>query len=277
MNSSDYQSWMRKAFLYVEAALGQELATPSRVCMTEDYFRSALVRGLAASRPDLAHRIDTEVDARPWTTHQCIQCGTTDGQRRPMQHDVAVIPDSNDQGLLCEVKWLKSPNPKAIAGDIWKLLLSRGIDAEQQARRTYLLLGGEMKALSDSLNSLRKHHVDFRWSNAGRNGGTPATRKLSAAKFLASNLGTNEFKQVLGWSSNPRHFRISSNMWAEMKISRRYEPWVKAIDGTKWRAVMFELHHFGVTADTVLDTRDFLAGLLFHCQRPERLPARREL
>jgi hypothetical protein len=126
---AEYQQWMEKAFLYVEAALGQELATPSRVCMTEDYFRSALVRGMAASRPDLAHRIKTEEDAS-WTTNGCWQCNTTEGQRRPIQHDVAVAPDMHDAGLLCEVKWLKAANASAIGRDVWKLILSRGTTAE---------------------------------------------------------------------------------------------------------------------------------------------------
>ena len=264
MNASEYQNWMQKAFLYVEAALGQELATPSRVCMTEDYFRSALVRGLAASRPDLASRIATEVDA-PWTTNGCWQCGTTNGQRRPMQHDVAIRPDAADQGLLCEVKWLKASNPAVIARDVWKLLLSRTTDAEQQARRTYLLLGGESAALSASLESLRHHHVDFRWSNAGRQGGPPATRGLSVTAFLATTLGSSELEYVLGWSSNPRHYRTPPAMWAAMRVSRRYEPWVRAIDGTKWRAVMFELHHHGAANANVLNTATFQAGLGLAC------------
>jgi hypothetical protein len=43
MNASEYQDWMQTAFLIVESALAAELATPSRVCMTENYFRASLV------------------------------------------------------------------------------------------------------------------------------------------------------------------------------------------------------------------------------------------
>ena len=61
--AAEYERWMERAFLYVEAALATELATPSRVCMSEEYFRTALVRGLSHSEPAEAHRIDTEYAA----------------------------------------------------------------------------------------------------------------------------------------------------------------------------------------------------------------------
>jgi hypothetical protein len=264
MSPTDYQHWMEKAFLYVEAALGQELATPSRVCMTEDYFRSALVRGMAASRPDLAHRIKTEEDAL-WTGNSCWQCHSTQGQRRPIQHDVAVMPNGNDNGLLCEVKWLKAANASAIGRDVWKLILSRGTTAELQAKRTYLLIGGERRPLSATLATLRASHIDLRWSNAGRGAGPPASRELSAESYLASALGDRELKYVLGWGTNPRHVREPPASWASLRITRRFDPWVRTIDGVGWRAVLFEIHHHGAASPDHLAWAAFQHILQFTC------------
>ncbi len=264
MNPTDYQRWMEKAFLYVEAALGQELATPSRVCMTEDYFRSALVRGMAASRPDLAHRILTERNAA-WTNSGCWKCQTIDGQRRPIQHDVAVVPDGNDNGLLCEVKWLKAANASAIGRDVWKLILSRGITGEQQAIRTYLLIGGEGQPISQTLSTLRNSHIDLRWSNAGRKSGPPASRDLNVDPFLASTLGDRELKYVLGWGNNPRHLREPPECWAAFRVTRRFNPWVRTVEGTGWRAVLFEIYHHGAASQDHLDWATYRSGLQFVC------------
>lgn len=49
MRVSDYTKWMEQTFLGVEAALAQELVTPARVTMSEDYFRSAFTRAIATS------------------------------------------------------------------------------------------------------------------------------------------------------------------------------------------------------------------------------------
>ncbi len=265
MNPRDYQLWMEKAFLYIEAALGQELATPSRICMTEEYFRSAFVRGLAASRPDLADRVRTEENAS-WSTNGCWKCQTTDGQRRPLQHDVAVVPNDDDAGMLCEVKWVKTASASAIARDVWKLLLSRGTAAEQQATRTYLLLGGEAKPLSDTLESLRDNHLNLRWSNAGGGSGTVrATRDFSATSFLGSTLGSRDLDYILGWGSNPRHRRDPPATWASWRISRRFSPWLRTIEGTGWRAVMFEIHHHGASNNSRLNLGNFKNSLTFVC------------
>lgn len=255
---------MRRAFLFVEAALAHELATPSRVCMTEDYFRASLVRGLANSKPELASRITTEDDAL-WGGSQCWKCAEQPGQGRPIQHDVAVVPDANDQGMACEVKWLKSANATSIARDIWKLALSRGTVAEGAAKRCYLLIGGEADPLSDTLRTLRKGHADLRWSNAGRKGGQPASRSISLRAFIGSKVGSEALKKQLSWGSNPTHVRRPADCWQTMMISRRGDPWVRTLDGTGWRAVLFELHHHGADDNAHLDPATFYSGLVFKC------------
>lgn len=246
MTTLEYKAWMEKAFLYVEAALGQELATPGRVCMTEEYFRTSLVRGLSASRPDQAHRIRTEGDA-PWSNSACGHCAQAPGGGRRLQHDIVLLPD-NDGGLLLEAKWVKGQAAKAIAQDIWKLVLSRGLTAEGQAARCYLLIGGEAEALSDTLTQLRLAKADLRWSNAGR-GKTRASRPLNLHSLLNSKLGKEALESLAGWGTAPsRHYRRTPDFWRIVTITRRFDPWLRTIEGTGWRAVLFELHHHGADA-----------------------------
>ncbi len=122
MNAGEFQDWMNRAFLVVESALSMELATPSRVCMTEEYLRASPVRGLSYSRPDLASRVTTEHFVS-WTITGCWKDATHPAPTgRPIQHDVAILPDG-DSGLVCEVKWLKQAKAAELAKDIWKLAL----------------------------------------------------------------------------------------------------------------------------------------------------------
>jgi hypothetical protein len=261
MQAGDYQDWMQRAFLYVEAALATELATPSRVCMTEDYFRASLVRGLANSKPEAAERVDTEFDA-PWTGQACLHCGSQPEQGRPIQHDVAVKPNDQDNGLVCEVKWLKSANAATIARDVWKLVLTRSSAQEMNATRCYMLLGGEADPVSDTLRSLRGHGLDLRWSRAGGQGFAKAARDLSLSKFLDSKLGADALAYQLGWGD---HVRQPPVCWRSFRITRRGEPWVRTFDGLGWRAVLFELHHHGAADDETLDMADFQNGITFEC------------
>ena len=248
MTNLEYQKWMQKAFLYVEAALGQELATPGRVCMTEEYFRTSLVRGLVASRPDLAHRIGTENNV-PWSTSACGHCATEPGSGRPLQHDIAIMPNGDDAGLLLEAKWVKRSAAKAILQDIWKLILSRGTEPEGQAIRCYLLLGGESEELSNTLRELRKGKVDLRWSNAGR-GTTKATRKLDLSAVMKTQSGKNALETLLGWGAGKnRHYRETAMFWQIVNVTRRFDPWVRTVDGIGWRSVLFEIHHHGADRD----------------------------
>jgi hypothetical protein len=263
MNASEYQSWMERAFLFVEAALAHEMATPSRTCMTEEYFRTSLVRGLANSMPQNAMRVTTEEDAH-WGSNACWKngCGQVPGQGRPIQHDVAVKPDPNDGGLLCEVKWLKAANAAAVAKDVWKLVLSRGNSAEGQAIRCYLLLGGEADAFAGTIATLRTNDIDLRWRNATGGGTAPARRQLNLKKLLQTKLGSDALESTLSWGA---HFRQPPVCWERLVLSRRCEPWLRTLDGNGWRAVLFEVHHHGALNDQLLDTAIFNNGLKFTC------------
>src|ERR1035441_8774511 len=160
MNQTDYQKWMERAFLYVEAALAMELATPSRVCMSEEYLRSSFVRGLSHSKPDEAARVSIEWDA-PWTDSPCWKDGqSVPGQGRKIQHDVRVEPEpapAQEAGLACEAKWLKQAKTEEIVRDIWKLMLSRSTTAHGNALRCYLLVGGEGDAFINTMDTLREN------------------------------------------------------------------------------------------------------------------------
>jgi len=264
MNIQKTNEWLRRAFLYVEAALSQEIVTPGRVCMTEDYFRSALVRGLLASHPELAKRVGTE-KAAPWSSSSCGICGQTPGRGRPIQHDIAISEENGGIEVLCEVKWLKGANPDGVAKDICKLLISRGTIQESRATRCYLLLGGEASAFSETFQRLRESGVDFRWSRAGR-GDTRTTREFCMRAFLNRDMGQKAIESVSGWSLNPRHFRSFEPIWEKVKLSRRSDPWLQVVEGVKWRAVLFELHHRGASNQETLDFMSMLGGRPSSCQ-----------
>jgi hypothetical protein len=256
MTAGEYQEWMEKAFLVVEAALSMELATPSRVCMTEDYFRSALVRGLSYSEPSRAGLIATEEDAT-WTGQNCWQNAGhgAPGQGRPIQHDVAVRPNQDDAGLICEVKWLKQAKAVEVGKDIWKLALSRSTTAEGTALRTYLLLGGESDPFSRTLSSLRGNRVDLRWSRAGRQGGQlPGPRPVPLLPFLQTTLGRKALSSLLSWGTRPnRHHREPPACWATMMIALR-NVWGRRVPGgVAWRAALWELHHWGAPNNSQMD------------------------
>lgn len=69
MTPTEYKTWVQRAFLAVEGTLALELLTPSRICITEELLRTAMIRGLAAANPEHAGRIETE---RPveWTNNE---------------------------------------------------------------------------------------------------------------------------------------------------------------------------------------------------------------
>lgn len=264
MNSSDYRKWMERAFLYVEAALATELASPSQICMTEDYLRASLVRGLAHSKPSQADRIDTEFDA-PWGGRSCWKPCGEQPPGRAIQHDVAVSPNDDDEGMVCEVKWLKSANAPAVARDIWKLALTRTTSSEGSATRCYMLLGGEADPLSATLRTLREHGVDLRWSNAGGQGNARASRDLLLSKFLTSQLGSKALEYQLTWGSKHVHMREPVDCWRALRVTRRCNPWVRTVDNIGWRAVLFEFHHHGAADDEILDVSAFKAAFAFTC------------
>lgn len=261
MNASEYHNWMERAFIYVEAALATELATPSQICMSEDYLRVSLIRGLANTRPDLAHRVDSEFDA-PWTSSPCwhdANHGTPQG--RPMQHDVAIRPDTNDAGMVCEVKWLKQAKGKELAKDIWKIALTRSTAAESNAVRTFLLVGGVGKPMSDTFNTIRNNKISIRWSNAGRKAGTPPPREIALDKFYKTKLGAESLHSTIGAGI---HFRKPPDCWRQLRLTVR-QKWHCTLDTLKWRMCLFEFDHRGVQTNEKMLWSDAKMNMKWKC------------
>ena len=105
--------WIVRAFLQVEGVLASEIATRSGKFISEDYVRSAMLRGLMLSEPKMAHRVRAEMQA-PWSGNPEWSDASAGNNRRPRQHDVGVEPEGNDAGLVCEVKWLKQAKTKEV-------------------------------------------------------------------------------------------------------------------------------------------------------------------
>jgi hypothetical protein len=265
MTAGEFQAWMSKAFLVVESALAMELATPSRVCMTDEYLRSSLVQGLSYSMPANAARVTAELPVS-WTGSPCWRDPTHPiSTGRPIQHDVAVQPDAVDSGLVCEVKWLKQAKADELAKDIWKLALSRSNTAEGQALRTYLLVGGEGDALSDTLATLRKNRIDLRWSQAGRQGRTPGPREVSLRRFLDKKLGEKALGSLLSWGNKPnKHYRTPSHCWSALRVSVR-ATWLRSADTARWRAILWELDHRGTENTDEIDWNTVSQSWSFGC------------
>ncbi len=235
MNATDYQKWMERAFLYVEAALSMELATPSRVCMSEEYLRSSFVRGLSHSKPEAADRVSIEW-AAPWTDAVCWKDGiSTPGQGRKVQHDVRVAPaTAAESGLICEVKWLKQAKSEEIVRDIWKLTLSRSTAAHGGALRCYLLIGGEGAAFESTTDTLRRNQLTLNW----REGGS-ATTDFRMGAQLNKQLSTSALKKLLAWSGTA-HIRKPPACQRYLRCVRR-AAWYRTLDGIKWRMGLWEL------------------------------------
>jgi hypothetical protein len=283
MNPADYQLWMKQAFLAVEAALSQELLTPSRLCMTEEYLRSAFVRGLAASRPDLAHKIDTEYTAT-WSDYPCWNgTGAVPGQGRRIQHDIATTRNDGTAEMLCEVKWLKAEKPDEVVRDVWKLLLSRRDTAELAATRTYLLIGGERVGDTDifaeTLNKVKDSGVPLKWSTK-KTGNVPPVQAMALKPVLKSARGKDALKNLLKWGSNPVVYRTPPDCCSSWRVKVR-AAWLRP-DGftllrdpivanpqpanapaagvpavvnptVSWRVALWEIHRHGTGTDACLD------------------------
>lgn len=249
MNAGEYRNWMGRAFLMCEGALASELATLSRLSITEDYIRSSIVRGLILANPASAERVAKEANVS-WFQNQCIFDANHVPVGRPIQHDVFVAPNDVDAGLACEVKWLTQAKAKEVAQDIWKLALSRSTQTEASAMRTYLLLGGESKPFADCIESLRKVDLNLRWSRAGRGGDKPRPTTLSLERSLDKPLGFNSWDNLICWGTQ-KHRRKSPDVWSSLRASTR-ERWFRTVlttNGTVgWRMVLWELDHRGVTA-----------------------------
>lgn len=263
MKASDYDDWTRRAFLYSEAALTQELAfTPSgggeraagssTAAITEELVRSSFVKGLVHTKPEEAHRIRTEFNAKAGTTCWHDANHVLRGSGRTLQHDIAVVAGkdragANDAGMCVEVKWLKEQKTEALARDIWKVLFARGESAPAGATRVYLLVGGERKAFTSTMKSLRKTGVDLRWSNAGAGTSGPARRLLSVDEFFATKTGYKAFGSLHLWT-DPKtkvvHHREPQDCLSRVYISRRAH-WQRTVLGTSLRLVLWEIVNHG--------------------------------
>jgi hypothetical protein len=257
VNQTDYQKWMEKAFLYIEAALAMELATPSRVCMSEEYLRSSFVRGLSHSYPSEASRVSIEWDA-PWTDSPCWKDGVSiPGQGRKIQHDIRITPEvgTAEQGLACEAKWLKHAKADEIVRDMWKLMLSRSIVAHGTALRCYLLVGGEGKSFQNTMDTLRKSILYLNWRDD-----SDAATEISLNALAKKTLGKNALKALLSWSQK-KHVRTPPPCLRNIRCVRRAS-WYRTLDGTKWRMGLWELTSWGAGIGNTVDWNARRAALI---------------
>ena len=255
MNATDYQLWLKTSFLYVEAALATELATPSRICITEELVRTSLVRGLSHTRPPESRRIRVEYDTS-FAQHECI----FDANHRPtrgrrLQHDVAIArgADANgddDAGAVIEVKWLKNEAAPSVAQDIWKLALAVGSENHRQATRAFLLIGGDTTRVTGTFNTLRDSGVDFRWSKAGATKGLPQPRPLKVGDFFAYELGRTSLKNLLSWGAPRPHFRRPPDCRYEYRVKVSGQ-WLRRVKDVSWCAALWEITGFKAKADVI--------------------------
>jgi hypothetical protein len=283
MSPAEYQLWMKQAFLAVEAALSQELLTPSRLCMTEEYLRTAFVRGLAASRPDLAHKIDTEYSAT-WSDNVCWNgTGARPGQGRRIQHDIATIGNDRTAEMLCEVKWLKAEKPDEVVRNVWKLLLSRRDTPELTATRIFLLIGGERVGDNDvfarTLNKVKETGVPLKWSTK-KTGNLPPVQAMALKPLLKKSRGKDPLKNLLKWGSNPVVYRTPGPCCSSWHV-KVHAAWLRPYGFTilrdpiaanpqsangpampaqsaanstvSWRVALWEIHRHGTGTDACLD------------------------
>ncbi|QQR86614.1 MAG: hypothetical protein IPJ76_00025 [Flavobacteriales bacterium] len=261
MTTTDYKEWMQRAFLKVEAALSEELITPASLCMTEDHIRSALVRGLAAAMPTHAHRIDTEKTVS-WTNNPCwLGTNRVPEQGRPIQHDVFIAPHDGDNGLACEVKWLKNEKAGEVLKDIWKLVLSRGIASEGSAMRIYFLLGGEGEHFRATINALYHHTprmADLSWQRTDQ--ALPNPKRLTMANLLGTAKGKNAVRDLLKWGSPPT-YRTPPSCRNEFYTDTR-ATWRRPLDGQikkkdggvlVWNAALWEITAWGLSTRPALN------------------------
>jgi hypothetical protein len=262
---------MQRAFLAVEGTLALELLTPSRICITEELLRTAMIRGLAAANPEHAGRIETERSVT-WTTNESWSGSKKrPAQGRPIQHDIYIAPIGEDKGLACEVKWLKNENSGQLIKDIWKLALSRGVDNERKhSLRTFLLVGGERKAFSDTINVLYNHKprlADLRRQKT--KGQLPKPIEISLKKWLNTEKGRNGFSDLIKWGA-PATFRepppTRDRFWVYTRgtwLRPRNQEFQLLRGGTlTWNAVLWELSAEGLNERAAINWADWKQDIL---------------
>lgn len=240
---------MIRAFLQVKAALSAEIATCSGEFISEDYIRSALLRGLMLSDPKQAHRVQAEMDA-PWSACQPWNAAAGAADTRARQHDIGVSPEGADNGLVCEVKWLKQAQTLKVMQDVWKVAFTRRMCNEAQCVRTYLLIGGEHKAFSETLTSLHKNKWNFRWSSAGR-----GEYMKPESRILNLSLALQRSKSVLNAAAavlnrGKSGLRTPPECAHSLRLSV-CDIWHLKVGNRSWTAVLWELDHRGVNENTI--------------------------
>ncbi len=238
MNTSDYRSWMARAFLHLEGVLLQRAAEeqPSRV--TEDFVRQGLVDGLKAARSDLANQVKTEVDV-PWNrAPDVVKPSAKFGKGRSRQHDLGVKSDAKLL-LACEVKWLKGEDAEAVIADLWKLALTHGVAArERDSCRTFVLVGGLRKPFQATLGNLHRRDIPLRWSPQGKATQLPRPTRIPFGSLQRKKRGFEDLKGVL--RRRKTYHRQPPAIWAELRCSVVARHW-KTIRGAEWKIALWEL------------------------------------
>lgn len=256
--------WIRRGFLQVQATLNAEIATCSGEYISEDYLRSALLRGLILTNPSEAGRVEAEMAAGNWSNNPPWDGNPGPNDGSPCRHDVGVNQKQGDPGLICELKWLKQAKTHLVMQDIWKLAFSRGTAAaEQENMRTFILLAGEHEKFASTLEGLRGNSFNFRWSAAGRGRYKRPTPKileleralsksLSARRAVATVLRRGES----GLRTPPECVqRLRLSVWEVAHLN---------LAGRSWTAVLWELDHRGVADGNITwaNHRDALIAAL---------------
>lgn len=238
--------WVFRAFLQVKAALTSEIATCSGEFISEDYIRSSLLRGLILSNPPEAARVAAESEA-PWSKNAPWVPVATYNDRRPRQHDIGVAAATGkDNGLVCEVKWLKQAQTVKVMQDIWKLAFTRGICPENTCVRTFMLVGGHHQPFAETLASLRNNGLDFRWSAAGAGAyETPPPRDINLwlAIQRSDSMRTAAVAVLRRGASGLREPPLCAH---SLRLSVR-DTWHSRIGDRAWTAVLWELDHRAVS------------------------------
>jgi len=249
MRGSDFTKWMTCAFHHTQAVLLQEIIKP-RAYVSEELVRTALVHGLVQSKPSEAHRIDVEGQVS-WSGNQCWfnQSHGSPGKGRTIQHDVIVEAADGDPGAACEVKWLKGQKAKAVAQDVWKLALSRSNRPERKALRTFLLIGGERKKLSETTRYLEDNgKLNVNWSKrGGRRPGLPRPTDVSLESFLKTATGKGSLVKLIAWG---KHHRTPPPCLRSLRLTARAS-WELTVQTHGWALCLLELHRHGASPGSI--------------------------
>ena len=191
-----------------------------------------------------------------WSSAPCVGGHPISGSGRPLQHDVGLSGDqmdSNDNGAILELKWLTASAVTAVAQDIWKLAVTRTTMPEGRATRTYLAIGGDMKAISGTLSGLRNLGLVLRWSPAGRGSDWPKSSSINLSKAIATPTGSKALRQLLARGD---HYRAPPACWARLRASLRAR-WYRSVDefmgseALAWRFLVWELDHLNIGGATL--------------------------